>query len=154
MEKFENTYVKFDKKNKDHKSALRKIKNYNFVKDKIYEQLIPFTKAVPDLTTNNGTYFNKDEIYQYYSYMTENLGFNLGLMIGKFDCYLKESFNFIFDEELSKIWRKIMINAYGRSYKQELKEILETRRSKYIFDINAEINTQLSELDENDLLLD
>lgn len=153
MNKFDDNYVKFDENNTKHKQLLEQLDNYNFVQNKDYESLIKHLKADPKSINFNGLYVYNKNLYVKYSYFDWKFN-GIGTIIGQFDCYTKTvGHSYEWDESLTKIWRKIMIKAYGLPYKQELKEILEQRRTKFIFDINANINAQIRDIEDDINLL-
>ena len=125
------------------------------MKNKDHELLLKYTDAKTNLMLEPELYLNNNEIFINYSYFNKGFVGN-DLMIGKFDCFLKtSSYNhYVWNEYLTTIWRKIMVKAYNLPYKQELKETLEKRRYEHVFNINANFNSQIKDLEDDTIYID
>ena len=136
-------FKEFDKKDSRDKSALKKVRKFNFYDDhtivSLYDDLgiSCYSAKVTPVVSDNQFYV----LLQFLNMKTLRKS---SALVGAFDVLLTDDelgSTYRPEENLTKTWRRIMLRIYGDEYKKMLIRVLKDRKNNIDVALDYEINS-------------
>ena len=115
--------------------ARRKIQGFNFIKDKAANLIMDSSIIEKGIVV-----IHNENPYLFLHFLDKETLRDTRILVGAFDVLSKEDFSWEYqvDENLTKMWRGVMLK-YGPKYKKALIKTLEERRENSIKNYNKQI---------------